>query len=72
MADEIVSVWDNVNDMVAELVSDEMDSRKTKRLSEEITSELTMQFRLEDGAGNPVVWPLKLISDTTPSVLTAP
>ena len=65
MADEIISSWDDIGQLVAELVSGEEGDRRTKIHFEEITQPLTMNFRLQDGNGNLVMWPLTLISDTT-------
>ena len=70
MADEIISIWDDIGQFRDELVSTEEGDRKTKLLIEEINPPLRMNFRLQDGNGNPVVWPLTLISDTTSDQLS--
>ncbi len=66
MADEIVSTWADVGELVDELITDKDNDRKARVKHLEIGDLLTMHYRLQDGQGNPIIWPLTLISDTTP------
>ena len=70
MAEEIIASWDDIGALVAELVTSVDGERKTRMSFLEITAPLKMNFRLQDGNGNPVNWPIVLISDTTESPLT--
>ena len=67
MTDEIIATWDRVGNLVRELSTSSDSDRKTKQKINGIREPLVMHFRLEDGNGDLVVWPLKLISDTTTS-----
>ena len=64
MAEEIISVWNSADDLVAELVATEGDERKTLGRVQETSEPLTMLFSLRDADGNVVRWPITLISDT--------
>ena len=64
MAEEIISVWNSVDDMVAELVATDDDERKTLGRVQETSEPLMMFFSLRDADGNAVRWPITLISDT--------
>ena len=64
MAEEIISVWNNVDDLVAELVASNDAERKTLGRVRETTEPLQMLFSLRDSEGNVVKWPITLISDT--------
>ncbi len=64
MAEEIISVWNSVDDLVAELVATEVDERKTLGRVQETSEPLMMLFSLRDAGGNIVEWPITLISDT--------
>ena len=65
MAEEIVASWSQIAELIAELVSGEDSERKTRNRVHETSEPLRMEFQLRDGTGQPVVWPLVLISDTT-------
>ena len=74
MAEEIVQNWENINELVVELTLPDAatDIRKVRDRINQVMEDNTaatdgqsMRFTLLDGHGNPVVFPLKLISDTT-------
>ena len=72
MAEEIVAFWANEAALVGELISDKDEERRTRAMALEITAPLEMHFRLQDGHGNPIVWPLTLISDTIDTTSDSP
>ena len=65
MAEEIISSWESVGRLVAELGNDEDEQRRTRSRMRETEEPLTFEFEIRDGNGNEIVWPLTLISDTS-------
>ena len=75
MAEEIVQNWETINELVVELdlPDDATDICKVRNRINNIVMEdnkqatdgQSMRFTLLDGDGNTVVFPLRLISDTT-------
>ena len=74
MAEEIVQRWENVMELLMELILPESakDLRKVQELvlgvredPTAVTDGQAMRFRLVDRQGRVVDFPLKLISDTT-------
>ena len=66
MAEEVITSWSNMLELIDELTATGADSQKARRLIRDIPSRFSMAFEVRDGNGNPVVWPLTVISDTTP------
>ena len=66
MAEEVISSWSDVGELIAELTASSPEARKARRLIRDIPSRFSMAFELRDGNGNEVVWPITIISDTTP------
>ena len=64
MAEEIISVWNNVDDLVAELVASNDAERKTLGRVRRRPNRCRCCFPLRDSEGNVVKWPITLISDT--------
>ena len=64
MAEEIISVWNSVDELVAELVATDEDERKTFGRVQETSEPLMMLFSLRDADGNILRWPITLVSDT--------
>ena len=62
----MISSWPDVGELIHELTTSRVEEQKAWRLILEIPSRLSMAFELRDGNGNEVVWPLTIISDTTP------
>ena len=70
MAEEVITSWSDVNELIDELTGSGADARRARRLIRDIPSRFEMRFEVRDGNGNPVVWPLTVISDTTPAINT--
>lgn len=66
MAEEIISSWDSINDLVEELVSlGRTYIRIVDAAKDPVGDGPAMDYRLEDANGNAVAFPLTLVSDTT-------
>ena len=65
MAEELITSWANVYQLVTELVN---GGNAKERIAEFATHETppgsTMRFKLVDESGNEIKFPLRLISDT--------
>ena len=65
MPDEIISSWDNVNELVMELVQHGSTYERLADLQTYQEGPTQFRFRLEDASGARVTFPLRLISTTT-------